>query len=198
MRITNIHLVCLASLACTACVIPHSQPAPSSTNTATSASVSPAVEGVLYARDGTPVMSGAKGAARVDAEPKRDFGEGEGNRASLLELYTNVVAEKNALTEEVIALKATLDQERKDAAAGVEERAVLRGELTRLVRERDALKTETLDLAARLTTAQIARLEAQKALLEVQIDARMREEAAASVQSSSKDKDKKRGGGEHK
>jgi hypothetical protein len=200
MRITNIHLACLVGVLSAACTAPFSKPPWSATNTVTSASVAPAPvpESVLYARDGTPVTVGGKGAARVEQEPKRDFAEAEGGRASLLELYTNAVAEKIALTEEVIALKATLEKERKDAGDGVEERTVLRGEFATLSRERDALKAETLDLAARLTTAQIARLEAQKALLEMQIDARMREEAAATVQASPKDKDKKRSGGEHK
>lgn len=204
MKITNIHLAGLVCLMSAACSTPFSRPPWSAPRTVESVSVDPASaptstpEGVLYARDGTPVTNGVKGAARVEPEPKRDFAEAEGGRASLLELYTNAVAEKNALGEDVIALKATLEKERQDATAGTDERAVLRGELAMLVRERDALKAETLALAARLTTAQIARLEAQKALLEMQIDARMREEAAASVQSSPKDKDKKRAGGEHK
>jgi hypothetical protein len=199
MKVENIHLAVLVAIVCAGCAATSAPTPPaSSPKSTTSASASPAVEAVLYARDGTPVLGGSKGAARVEPEPKRELGDAEGGRASLLELYTKAVADKNALAEDVVALNAALEEERKLVALGVEERGVLRGELTKIVRERDALKAETLDLAARLTTAQIARLEAQKALLEMQIDARMREEAAASVQGSSKDKDKKRPGGEHK
>lgn len=156
----------------------------------------PLGESLLYGRDGKPVLGSQRGAARIEDEPRRDIGESEGGRASLLELYTTAVAERNALAEEVANLKATLGQERRALEEGANERALLRGELTKLTRERDASMAEAQDLAARLTTAQIARLEAQKALLEMQIDARMREEAAASVQGSAKDK--KRSTGEHK
>jgi hypothetical protein len=200
MKSTLANLACLATFVCAACFTTRVEPGTPKTSAAakdtTSASATPAVEGVLYARDGTPVTGASKGAARFEAEPKRDLGESEGGRASLLELYTKAVADKTALTDEVTALRATLEAERKAVQIGVDERTVLRGELTRMLRERDALLAESMDLAARLTTAQIARLEAQKTLLELQIDQRMREEAAASVQGSSKDK--KRSGGERK
>lgn len=196
MKVQIASLLCVLTAACAASRVDQST-TPTNPGTVVSATT-PTIEGVLYARDGTPVTSASKGAARVEPEPKRDLGESEGGRASLLELYTKSVADKNALAEEVVALKAALELEHKSVQIGVDERAVLRGEMTKLIRERDALQAETMDLAARLTTAQIARLEAQKTLLEMQIDQRMREEAAQSVQGSSKDKDKKRSGGEHK
>ncbi|MDZ4772269.1 MAG: hypothetical protein SGI72_03950 [Planctomycetota bacterium] len=202
MKLTIASLAFVATFACAACSVTRVDPTPltpeSITTSTTNASATPSIEGVLYARDGTPVTSTSKGAARIEPEPKRDLGDSEGGRASLLELYTKSVADKSALAEEVVALKATLEVERKAVMAGIEERGVLRGELSKLLRERDTLLAETMDLAARLTSAQIARLEAQKTLLEIQIDQRMREEAAASVQGSSKDKDKKRSGGERK
>jgi len=191
MSFTTIHIAGLLAFACSACAGAGSKPEPSAQQT-TNASMPAAAEGVLYSRDGTPVAGGIPGANGADARPKRLIGEGEGGRASLLELYTKVVANRSELAEEVTALRATLEGERKSATEGADERTALRTELAQVSRERDALKAETLDLAARLTTAQIARLEAQKALLELQIDARTREEAAATA------KDKKRAGGEHK
>ncbi|MBL8858651.1 MAG: hypothetical protein JNL28_09115 [Planctomycetes bacterium] len=194
MKTHYAHAVLAATLALSACVASRSVPANIDTASATPAGPAPAVEGRLYARDGTPIVPGPTGAVRVEAEPKRELGEGEGSRASLLELYTNAVAEKNAYAEEVMNLKAALEVERKQVTMGIDERAVLRTEMTKIIRERDALLAESLDLAARLTTAQIARLEAQKELLTMQIDIRMREEAAASVQGSSQSspKDKRR------
>jgi hypothetical protein len=191
MRFTKIHLAGLFGLACAACTS-----SGSAQKAATNAGVSAAPEAVLYSRDGKPILDGAPIAGGQDAKPLRAIGEGEGGRASLLELYTKAVANRSSLAEEVAALRATLDGERKSAAEGSDERTALREELAKVSRERDALKAETLDLAARLTTAQIARLEAQKALLELQIDARLREEATATAQASAKDK--KRAGGEHK
>lgn len=155
--------------------------------------------GTLYARDGSVVSDGSKGTGRVESEPMREIGEGEGSRASMLELYTKAVESRNALTVDVENLKAALEEERRAATTAAEERAALRTEIAQLTAERDALKGETLDLAARLTTAQIARLEAQKSLLEAQIDARMREEAAASAHAAPQgsSKDKRRAGGDH-
>lgn len=199
MRIGIARVIALVCIPLASCRELASLNSPSHAAPPTSSSVAPATEGTLYARDGTVVSGPTKGSARVEAEPKRELGEGEGSRASLLELYTKAVENRNALSVEVDSLRATLEDERRAATIADEERAGLRAEIARLTTERDALKGETLDLAARLTTAQIARLEAQKALLELQIDARMREEAAASARASSsgQGKDRKRTGGEH-
>jgi len=193
------YIALAAGMLLSGCLIPVQQAQPVDIKSATPPGPAPAVEGKLYARDGTPVDTGPKGSMRVEAEPKREIGEAEGSRASLLELYTNAVAEKNALTEEVLNLRVALDMERHNVAVGIDERTVLRTEMTKLIRERDAAKTESMDLAARLTTAQIARLETQKQLLEIQIEARQREETAAIIQGASQPspKDKRRSPGDH-
>lgn len=178
-----------------ACVTPGPGPQAVNPNTPSLVASTPPGGGVLYGRDGQPVVVGPAPAVRVEGEPKRDIGEGEGGRASLLELYTNAVRDKAALMDELAAVKMTLEKERTAVAEGTQERSVLRGELTKLIRERDALQAENMDLAARLTTAQIARLEVQKELLQIQIDARMREQTAETIQGASKGDGQHVGGG---
>jgi len=154
--------------------------------------------GPLYARDGSVVAVPPKSSSRVEPETKRDLGDREGSRPYLLELYQKTVEEKNALAADVESFKAALEQERKLNGQGAEERALLRAEISKLTQERDGARGESIDLASRLTTAQIARLEAEKALLQVQIANRQREEAAANARAAaSPNKDsKKRPGGE--
>jgi len=156
--------------------------------------------GPLYARDGSVVAVPPKSSSRVEPETKRDLGDREGSRPYLLELYQKAVEEKNALSVEVENFKAALEQERKLNSQGAEERALLRAEITKLSQERDNARNESVDLASRLTTAQIARLEAEKALLEVQIANRQREDAAVNARAASSapaKEPKKRPGGDH-
>lgn len=139
----------------------------------------------LYARDGSVVAVPPRGSTRVENEPKRDIGENEGSRTTLLELYQKSMEAKNAANVQVENLQAALADQQKLAAQAAEERALLRAEITKLTQERDAARAEALDLAGRLTTAQIARLEAEKSLLEVQIANRQREDAAAAAEAAS-------------
>jgi hypothetical protein len=160
----------------------------------------PAVEGTLYARDGSVVAAGAQSQqpVRPDAEPKREIGDGAGSRVYLLELYQRSMEEKNALSLEVESLRATLDAERKTAAAAAGEQEKLRTELAQVTLERDGLRTQAFDLAARVTSAQIARLEAEKALLEHKIEVHQREEAAAAKRSGAAPaRESKSNGGVH-
>lgn len=172
MKTTNLALSLVLLLVCGCSSTP-------SGSGATQGSVSPAVDpgaGTLYARDGSVVDAGAQ-SARADAEPKREIGEGGGSRVYLLELYQKSMDEKNALSLEVEGLRATLEDERKAAATSTTEQERLRTELAQVTQERDGLRTQAFDLAARVTSAQIARLEAEKALLQMKIDAQQHEEA---------------------
>jgi chromosome segregation ATPase len=138
----------------------------------TSGSATPAVTpgpGTLYARDGSVVSAGAQ-PTRPDQEPKRELGAQEGSRVYLLELYQKAMDEKNALSFEVEGLHATLDEERRVATTNTTEQERLKTELAQVTQERDALKAQAFDLAARVTSAQIARLEAEKALLQLKIE----------------------------
>jgi chromosome segregation ATPase len=175
---------------------------PSNTNPdpgATSSSVSPTTNpgaGTLYARDGSVVTAGSQ-SSRPDQEPRRELGSQEGSRVYLLELYQKAMDEKNALALEVESLRATLEDERNSATATTGEQDKLKAELAEVTKERDALRAQALDLAARVTSAQIARLEAEKSLLQTQIDAAQQAEAASSRRSGSTSRDTRSTGGKH-
>lgn len=193
MKISNTILAPVLLVAAAACGSTPTQ------NSVDSSALSPTAEGPLYARDGSVVAVPPRSSSRVEQEPKRDIGDREGSRVYLLELYQKAVEDKTAMSVEVENLKAALENERKLNSQGAEERALLRSEITKLTHERDTARNEGVDLAARLTTAQIARLEAEKSLLEVQIANRQREEAAANARAaaSAQPKDsRKRPGGE--
>jgi len=179
----------LALCACTS-TPPSASPNPSATSSSVSPKANPG-DAVLYARDGSVVNAGNQ-PTRPDQEPRRELGSQEGSRVYLLELYQKAMDEKNALALEVESLRATLEDERKTATTTGTEEEQLKASLAQVTQERDALKTQALDLAARVTSAQIARLEAEKALLQLQIDAAQKEETTSSRRSS---RDSKSSGG---
>lgn len=144
---------------------------------------------VLYARDGSIVVEGQSpsGAAAERLGPaRRDLAPGDGGRMYLLELYQNVIEERDGLAREVTSLQADLEQARLARGAAQEEAEGLRQRLAEIEASNAALLAENLDLAARLTTAQIRRLQAEKLLLEQRIaaerEAREAREAAASTE----------------
>jgi hypothetical protein len=124
-------------------------------------------EPVLYARDGSPVTGSA--VATEAAGTTRGLEGDGGSRLYLLELYQKAMDEKDQLVVEVETLQALVTK--------AEARA---NELTTRVQEADAkvaeleanqanLEQQGMDLASRLTTAQIRRLESEKLLLEAKI-----------------------------
>jgi hypothetical protein len=134
--------------------------------------------GKVYARDGSVVAAESAGTVHVDNAPTRDVGVHEGSRVYLLELYQKTVEEKDALGLEVQALRAELERDKRAGNEGAKSLDDFASKLAAVVKDRDALTAENLDLAARLTTAQILRLEAEKSLLELQIDQHSRESAS--------------------
>jgi hypothetical protein len=124
-------------------------------------------ETVLYARDGS-VVTPAAGAGTA-AIPRRDVQGGDGSRAKILELYQRVVEERDRLQlslaerdSELISLHKQLDA--TTARAGEFEARMKTAEHTT-----SELTDQNLDLAGRLTMAQIRRLEAEKKWLELSI-----------------------------
>ncbi len=179
------------------CACGSTPPGTSTDATPTSSSVSPSANpgpGTLYARDGSVVSAGSQ-AARADQEPRRELGSQEGSRVYLLELYQKAMDEKNALALEVENLRATLEDERNVATTTGGEQDKLKAALADVTKERDALRAQALELAARVTSAQIARLEAEKSLLQLQIDAAQQAESSSSRRGSSRDA--KSMGGKH-
>ncbi|MEM7518358.1 MAG: hypothetical protein AAF368_15730 [Planctomycetota bacterium] len=125
----------------------------------------------LYGRDGTPVAKQTGGTITTDDRPVRDLQSADGNsRMYILELYQEAVNEKEALALEVQGLSAALDQ----AQAQLSEAGMLEQErgayLVKLEEKIGVLEGQNVELAERLTTAQIRRLEAEKLLLEAKIE----------------------------
>jgi hypothetical protein len=140
---------------------------------------------VLYARDGSVVATEAAGAQKAEVTPRvgveaaRELGDRSGTRVYMVELYQKALEDKTALVQQVQALEAELEHSRAACNDGDKVREGLRSQMDALMKERDQLRADTLDLAARLTTTQLRRLEAEKKLLEMQIEAQRREDADA-------------------
>lgn len=136
----------------------------------------PAQEPVLYARDGTPVPAARSVAHEAPGIPAHGVQDGESSRMYLLELYQEAIDTKEALELDVRSLTADLDLAREEVAMLQAELLETRAAVQRLEVQRDRQQEELRELAQRLVTAQIRRLESDKALLQTKIDwARTRE-----------------------
>ena len=148
----------------------------------TAASPAPQVKGaewaepVLYARDGSvvPLSPTSPGTARSDGverthAPIHGIQPREESRMQLLDLYQKVVDEKESLAQEVRVLETLLSESRSAQAAAEAERDEQRVRIGGLEEQLSQIEADRADLAARLTTAQIRRLEAEKLLLEFRL-----------------------------
>lgn len=161
---------------CAACVVTDSSAPSAKTRRAESALAPPSQPAVLYARDGTPVPVGAQpsGDGSVPHTPT----VGAESRTFLLELYQQSVDAKEALEREVRALHADVADLRGALAERERELQTERVRAEGLEGERVRLTAENAELAARLVTAQVRRLEAERLLLESKIEALRAQEAA--------------------
>lgn len=131
----------------------------------------PVEEPQLYARDGTPVsVDGPEPVIETSASPSREFDQGDGSRLYLLELYQRAVDERDELVLEVSAREKALAQSEGRCAELEQKNTALGLELEDLRSRLEDLQGENLDLAGRLATAQIRRLESEKLLLEATIE----------------------------
>jgi hypothetical protein len=121
----------------------------------------------LYARDGT-VVAGPEDVSALGPQ-RREVGEGTSGRMVLLELYQNVIEERDSLSLEVAALRAELEKAQAAQRAAEAETLARTSQVEVLEVELERLRAESLELAGRLTTAQIRRLQAEKLLLEHRI-----------------------------
>jgi hypothetical protein len=126
---------------------------------------------VLYGRDGTPVWNAGTGETLTRNGPAGEAKSAEGSRVYMLELYQRVIDEKEKLQLEVQSLQASLDRSQADLHAAQNKHAEASKEVSRLQAELEQSRAESLELAGRLVTAQIRRLEAEKLLLEHRIEA---------------------------
>lgn len=127
------------------------------------------VAGPLYARDGsivagTPEQSGA-GAHAAPVAP-RELEPSETGRTYILELYQKAIDERDSLRHEVDALNAQSSANAAQLAQNQVELQTLRLRVAALEAESQRRLDENIELAARLVTAQIRRLQAEKVLLE--------------------------------
>jgi len=126
---------------------------------------------VLYGRDGSPVGSGQRGEVVQSARPLNDgVDSGGGSRPVVLELYTST---KNELEQLIVDFEG-LSRESQAAAATITEQktriATLEAKVAELTTRNGELDTVQFELMGRLAQAQIARLEAERALLEASVD----------------------------
>ncbi|MBK7642485.1 MAG: hypothetical protein IPJ19_05465 [Planctomycetes bacterium] len=124
---------------------------------------------VLYARDGSVVKTDGR-PSTTPAGPAAERSLQEGSRTFMLELYQRAIDEKEALALEIKNLEATLEKSRGELAASIKEKEELQKKHDELETERVRLQDENFDLAGRLVTAQIRRLESEKILLESKIE----------------------------
>jgi len=128
----------------------------------------------LYARDGSIVGAAPDTAADVasgaqGAVADRQLGPSEGGRMYILELYQKAIDERDALELEVRSVQSELERARAAAAKAEGEQSGSAGRISALEEENRRLLAENVELAARLATAQIRRLQAEKLLLETRI-----------------------------
>ena len=134
----------------------------------------------LYARDGSVVTP--RSAPREGPPPaQRELQGSEGSRFHMLELYQQVVDERDALAGEVRRLTGELDAARQRQGRGDDRLAQLEKEQAERARELELLRAQSLDLAGRLTTAQIRRLQAEKLLLETRLEDTRAQGASAAL-----------------
>ena len=130
----------------------------------------PVPEARLIARDGTIVSPQQPGTVAVTPRPGKDSTREEGSRWTLLEQYQSAISAKEELEFEVTALGAALDQSEAEAARLSQVVQELQTQLASQAQTIASLKDESLELAARLTTAQVRRLQSEKLLLEGKLE----------------------------
>jgi len=124
----------------------------------------------LYARDGSVIgQAPAPGADNRTAAP-RELESADGGRMYILELYQKAIDERDALHGELAALRTELRSVQEALVASEADLDAVDAQLEQLRAENTRLVNENVDLAARLTTAQIRRLQVEKILLEIRVE----------------------------
>jgi hypothetical protein len=140
-------------------------------------------EPLLYARDGSVVDPATSPAQERGAPARRDVG-GDSGRMHLLELYQQVIDERDDLGREVHALRADVEAQTLALEHSRAQASALEARVRELEAQVARLGAENQDLAARLTTAQIRRLQAERLLLEHKLALQKEREAQAAAQAA--------------
>jgi hypothetical protein len=128
------------------------------------------VQAPLLSRDGGVVAGPGAGTTDVTS-PRHGVQTSDEGRMYIVELYQKALDERDSLRVEVDGLMAVLGQTQEEAAALSAELERERAEVARLRVEIQSVSGENVELAARLATAQLRRLEAEKLLLEERLHA---------------------------
>ncbi len=167
---------------CAACRVPQwNANAPSSSEPTPQKPVEPAV---LYGRNGKPVEDPAPthgAASGKDAQAN-------GGRLTILELYQKTLDERDALVRDLDLARAELDKTKASLADAQKQLDDQKARGANAEQDLDRLRAENLELAGRLATAHIRRMEAEKELLETKLEAA---KAKAAAQADAKSNDAK-------
>ncbi len=134
----------------------------------------------------TPIGAGRSGGPVEVQLPAHDVKPSEGGRMYILELYQAVLEERDALRIELGALDAEVERQRAALEEGQGEIERLEARVAELQAGREALLAENIELAERLLTVQIGRLEAERLLLEIRIAERRRTPPTVEVDGEAK------------
>jgi hypothetical protein len=135
----------------------------------------------LRSWDGGVVDAPVGGSVTENAGTGRDLGPSQTGRMRIIELYQAVLDERDALADEVATLSAALEKAHELLDRSEANGLSLANRVATMQVETEQLMGESRDLAARLTTAQIRRLEAEKMLLEARIEWHRQQEANPAV-----------------
>jgi hypothetical protein len=124
----------------------------------------------LYARDGSVVGEQQPGTVSMGQDYGRNAAVQEGSRWTLLEQYQATLDENEGLQAELTALTQALEQSEAREDGLNTQLESLRAELAQHVARIEKLEGHNVELASRLTTAQVRRLQAEKLLLEAKLD----------------------------
>ena len=130
----------------------------------------PVPQARLIARDGSIVSPQQPGTVAITPRPGQDSMQEEGSKWTLLEQYQAAVSAREELEFEVTALGVALDQSEAETARLSQVVQQLQTQLAAQEQTIAGLKDESLELAARLTTAQVRRLQSEKLLLEGKLE----------------------------
>jgi len=131
----------------------------------------PRTEPLLYARDGSVVGAQKPGTLAVDSTAGQSSVADEGSsRWTLLEQYQATIEKNEGLEQELKSLHQALEADQVREAGLTERLAGLTKELSELRTKIETLEGQNIELASRLTTAQIRRLQSEKLLLQAKLD----------------------------
>ncbi len=124
----------------------------------------------LYDRNGNVVGEQKPGTTVVAPAPGQAASSGEDSRWTLLEKYQSSLSEKEQLTFELQAITNALRESEAREVASAATVEHLKKQLIEMDGRGQALAGQNMELAERLATAQIRRLQSEKLLLEAKLD----------------------------